>query len=163
MGVAGMPGRSVQRPSSRSGALTIRTVSPTSHPASRQAWVMDSTEPELWQFPSTAMTYSSVWAAAWAAIHSGINTWSGTRVLCRTMPVPGSWRDAWMKYRVSVHKPAWSRVMTSSPSPSYPLTQATWCQRGAMYSLPCGSLPEMTTAFQPRARIMSRIRSIRRS
>ena len=56
---------------------------------------------------------------------------------------------AWMKYRVSVQRPAWSSVTTRSPaSPVKPLSHRTCFQRSAGYSLQCGSPPVISTASQ---------------
>ena len=62
-----------------------------------------------------------------------------------------------MKYRVSVQSPACEAVTTMSPaSPVKPESHSTCFQRGAGYSLQCGSEPDTMTASQPRSRISAR-------
>ena len=152
IGVDGMEGRSVHRQERRSGTGTMVT-------GTSKGLRSASAAATVWHRPSTATTGSS---KPREASHCGIGTCSGTRILCSSMPVPASCFTAWMKYRVSVHRPAWSRVMHKSPaSPVKPDTHSTCFQRRAGYSLAWGSLPVRMTASQPFARIRSRMASTR--
>ena len=151
-GVTGIAGRSAHSGESISGTETMRTAPPN-------AAFRPATAATVWHSPSTAMTGSS---KPREASHCGIGTCSGTRILCSSMPVPASCFTAWMKYRVSVQRPAWSRVMHKSPaSPVKPDTHSTCFQRRAGYSLAWGSLPVRMTASQPFPRIRSRMASTR--
>ena len=146
-----MAGLSFQRGSSMSGASTTIAFSP-------MAFLMSRTAAAFIPRPSTA-TITLSYSEKCPESHSGISTCPGTLVLCSSTPEPGSWREAWMKYLVSVQTPAWSSVITRSPSPVKPDTQEAWSHRGAEYSLLCGSLPVRTTASQPFERIIARTAS----
>ena len=144
-GVSGISGLSCHSSDSMSGTLT--TV-----PGRLRAKSTPAQRPSRAIIPSSPNCVSS---------HSGIRTCPGTRVLCSSTPVPSSCRRAWMKYRVSVHSPAWSSVTTMSPaSPVKPLSHCTCFHRSAGYSLPWGSPPVTSTASQFLARMSPRSLSI---
>ena len=142
-GVDGTKGRSFHRNSSTSGISTIRKLLSRSMPSSgcrptwRKAARIASTEATVCARPSTAtVTEPCLSGNATSASHSGIRISPGILVLCSSTPVPASCSTAWIKYLVSVQRPAWSSVMTTSPaSPVKPHTHSTCFQRAAGYSL----------------------------
>ena len=168
IGLTGIMGLSSQRESSMSGASTILNESSSCEsslksvlPSERKAVAISLIDSMVWDRPSTAtITLLFSLGKASVANHWGIGTCSGTLILCSSIPVPGRSFPACMKYLVSVHKPAWSIVMTISPaSPENPLTHSTCFHLGEGYSLLWGSDPVIITASQPREDIISRMAS----
>ena len=146
----GIAGRSSQSAPRRSGTGTMR--------AEGTASASSCTASMVWHRPSMAIPGSS---SPREAIHSGMGTAPGTRILCNWTPLPSSCFTAWMKKRESVHRPAWSWVMTTSPfSPVKPVSHSTCFQRGAGFSLAWGSLPVRITISQWFSRIRPRKASI---